>query len=119
MADAFTQAGEELTADIIGAQTPTPTWRIGWGTGAGVASKASTTLFSESAEARQDAALSQPTADSNEFRATLISLSQQIVTNAGVFSALSGGTLYIHSDFPGIALDPGDGILFIFTQTWE
>ncbi len=120
MADIFTQAGEELLADIIDGTTAVPgTWYIGWGTGGGTAAKGDTVLFTEAAEAREAAAQSQPLVDQNQFLATITSASGQTITNAGVLSATSGGTLLVKGDFVGIVLANGDKIEFTITLQWS
>lgn len=119
MADIYTDAGENLTADIFDGTTAAPTWRVGWGTGAGTAAKGDTTLFTEAAEARGVAAMSQPSANINQFLTTLTSLSIQTITNVGVFDAASGGNMPLKSDFAGIALAIGDKIEFTHQLTWS
>jgi len=115
MADIYTDAGTGLTADILDGTAAVPTnWYIGWGTGAGVAAKADTTLFTEAAEARVAATMTQPAADTNQAVGTLTSASAQTITNAGVLSALTGGILQLHSDFAGVALGINDSIQFTF-----
>jgi hypothetical protein len=120
MANIFTQAGEELLTDIVGLTVGAPAaWYIGWGTGAGTAVKGSTTLFTAAAEARVATTNSQPTADTNKWLAQITSASAQTITNAGVFNASTSGTLFIHSDFTGIALGIGDKIEFDFQILWS
>lgn len=112
MASIYTQAGEELVVDIIDGTVGTPTYRIGWGTGAGTAAKADTTLFTEASEARPTTTDTQPAADQNQWVATITADATKTITNAGLFDALTGGTLVIHGDFAGIALNSGDKIEF-------
>lgn len=121
MANIFTQAGEDLLTDIVGLTVSPPTnWYVGWGTGAGTAVKGSTTLFTEAAESRVAATLSQPTSDTNKFLAQLTCAgSGKTITNAGVFNQSTTGTLFIHSDFTGIALNVGDKIEFDFQIVWS
>lgn len=120
MANIFTQAGEEIVADIIDATVGVPAnWFVAWGTGAGTAVKGSTTLFTEAAEARVAATKSQPTTDTNRFVATITASSGKTITNAGVLSASSGGSLLLHSDFAGVALASGDAIQFTFDLLWS
>lgn len=115
MATVYTQAGEELVTDILDGTTAPPTWYVGWGTGAGTAAKADTALFTEASESRVAATMSQPSADINQWVATLTADGTKTITEAGVHSAASGGTLLIHGDFTGIALDANDGIQFTIT----
>ena len=119
MADIYTDAGEEITADIMDGTTAAPTWYAAWGTGAGTAAKGDTTLFTEAAETRIAVATSQPAANQNQFTATITSLSSQTITNAGVLSAITTGVLLLKSDFAGIALGIGDKIAFTYQLTWS
>jgi hypothetical protein len=119
MANVFTDAGEALLTDIVDGTASVPAdWYVGWGTGAGTAAKADTTLFSEASEARVAATMTQPTADANRFTATLTCAGAgKTITNAGVFNASTTGTLLLKSDFTGVALEVGDSIQFVFTWT--
>lgn len=120
MADVFTQAGEEFITDLVDGTTTAPAnWYVGWGTGAGTAVKGSTTLFTEAAEARVITTDTQPSTDKNQFVGTITSGSSQTITNAGIFTASTSGTLLIHSDFTGIALANGDKIEFTFGLQWS
>jgi hypothetical protein len=121
MADIFTQAGEEIVADFVDGTANAPTnWYIGWGTGAGTAAKGDTTLFTEASEARVIATESQPAADQNRFVGTITCAGAgKTITNAGVLSASTVGTLLLKSDFTGVALNVGDSIQFTFTITWS
>jgi hypothetical protein len=115
MADVFTQAGEELVTDDFEAAR---TWYVGWGTGAGTAAKGDTALFTEAAEARIVAVMTQPAADQNQGVATIVSASGQTITNGGLLSALSGGTLSVHGDHAGILLAVGDKIEYTIQLQW-
>jgi hypothetical protein len=120
MADVFTQAGEELLTDILDETVAVPAdWYIGWGTGAGTAAKGDTTLFTESAEARVIGTASQPAADQNQWVGTITSAGSQTITNAGLLSASSGGTLFIHGDHAGVALTSGDKIEYTIQIQWS
>jgi hypothetical protein len=119
MADIFTDAGEDLVADVLDGTSAAPTWRVGWGTGAGTAAKGDTTLFTEAAEARVNTSQSQPSSNVNQFVGTITSASTQTITNAGILDAASGGNMLLKSDFTGIGLDSGDKIAFTFQLTWS
>lgn len=118
MATVYTQVGEEEVVDIIDGSATSPTDLgtgnnfVGWGTGAGTAAKADTTLFTEAAEARVGGTVTQPAVDKNQWVATITSASGQTITNAGLFNASTGGVLVIHGDFTGIVLANGDKIEF-------
>ena len=119
LADVWTQAAEDLLVDILDGTTSVPAnWYIGWGTGAGTAAKGDTTLFTEAAETREVATLSQPASDQSRYVATMTSASGQTITNAGVLSALTVGTLWIHFDHTGVLLAISDKITYTITATW-
>lgn len=119
MADIYTDAGEDITVDILDSTVGAPTWYIGWGTGGDTADKTDTTLSTEAAETRVAAVTSQPSSNQNRFVATITSSSGQTITNAGVLSMISGGVLLLFSDFVGVVLGNGDKIEFTFTLTWS
>ena len=116
MATIYTSVGETVVVDLIdgvsAVHLDATNGKIAWGTGAGTAAKADTTLFTESAEARVAATVTQPTADKNQWVGTITSASAQTITNAGLLNAASAGNLIIHGDFTGIALASGDKIEF-------
>ena len=116
MATIYTQVGEEKIVDLTDGASATvlsaTNAKIGWGTGAGTAAKADTILFTEASEARVAATVTQPTADKNQWVATLTANAAKTITNAGLFDALTAGILVVHGDFTGIALALGDKIEF-------
>lgn len=91
---------------------------VGWGTGAGTSGAADTTLFTESAETRVTGTQTQQTTtttnDTYQVAGTIVTASTQTITNAGVLSAVTVGTLVLHSDFTGVPLVSGDSIAFTF-----
>jgi hypothetical protein len=92
---------------------------VAWGTGAGTAAKADTTLSTEASEARVASTESQPASNQNRFVATITANAGKTITNAGVLSASTAGTLLLHSDFTGVVLALNDSIQFTFTLTWS
>lgn len=119
MADIYVSAGEAAVVDLIdgtsGAHLDGTNAHVAWGTGAGTAAKADTTLFTEASEARVAATISQPAADKNQWVGTITADGAKTITNAGIFNALTVGTLIIHSDFTGVALALDDSIQFTFS----
>lgn len=115
MAAVYTQAGEELIVDFIDATATPGTHYIGAGTGAGSFVKGSTTLFTEVSEARVAATKSQPAVDKNQWRGTQTYTAAKTITNAGVFSASTGGTLIVAGDALSIAVVANDSIDFTVT----
>ena len=96
---------------------------IGWGTGAGTTAAADTTLFTEAlvsmAAGTTDHTVgtsSQQTTtttnDTYRVTGTRTATAAGTVTNAGLWDAASGGTLFMKGDFTGIALANGDAIAF-------
>ncbi len=111
MADVYTQAGEELVVDILDGTVGVPaTWYGHWGTGAGTHDKASTDVFTPGSESRASCTMSQPAADKTRWVFTLTADAGKTITNGGVFSASTGGTLIVAGDHTGIPLSAGDKI---------
>jgi hypothetical protein len=111
-ATVLTQVGEEWIVDKLDEIVQTTGDYIGWGTGAGTAGKSDTTLFTEASESRVSATRSQPATDKIRWVGTLTADGTKTITNAGNFTAASGGTLIVHGDFTGISLSSGDKIEF-------
>lgn len=89
---------------------------IQWGTGAGTTAVTDTTLFTPAAEALVSGTSSRVTTtvtnDTYQVVGTITSASAQTITNAGLFDAISAGTLFLKGDFTGIPLAIGDSIQF-------
>jgi len=89
---------------------------IGWGTGNGTADIEDTTLFSESPENREMAAMTQATIttenDTVQAVATLTATGNRAITNAGLFDAVTSGNLIMKGDFAVVNLSTGDSITF-------
>lgn len=128
MATVLTNNGEEWAAERLAGTQGSGTnnvsanagTHIGWGTGAGTAAKADTTLFTESTDPASRASTTVTVTGSGttakyQATATLTSSTTQTITNAGLFSASTGGVLFVKGDFTGIALASGDSIAFTIT----
>ena len=111
-ATVLTQVGEEWIVDKLDEEVQTTGDYIGWGTGAGTASKSDTTLFTEASESRVVGIRTQPVADKIRWVGTLTADGAKTITNAGNYTAATGGTLIVHGDFTGIVLNTGDKIEF-------
>lgn len=96
---------------------------IGWGTGAGTAAKADSTLFTEAlvtllgggtdhTAGTASRVTTTNTNDTYQVAGTRTATGAGTVTNAGLFDAASGGTLFLKGDFVGIGLAIGDSIAF-------
>ena len=120
MANVLTTVGKGImTARMLGA-TPSqvePKF-VAWGTGAGTAAVADTTLFTESAEARTTGTGSQVTTtvtnDTHQIVGTIVATAGRVITNAGVLDAATVGNLYLKGDFAGVTLATAESIAFTF-----
>lgn len=104
---------------------------IGWGTAAGTAAVANTTLFTEklvdlSTSAGTDHTVgvssrvtTTTTNDTYQVTGTRTATGAGTVTNAGLFDAASGGNLFLKGDFTGIGLASGDSIAFTFKAIFD
>jgi hypothetical protein len=122
MADVWTDAGQALVVDILDGTASSPGatgWYVGWGTGAGTAAVGDTTLSTEASESRVQVTCSQPAANQSRYVGTITADGTKTITNAGIFNASTSGTLWLHSDFTGVALNASDSIQFTFTVTWK
>jgi hypothetical protein len=97
---------------------------VAWGTGAGVASVADTTLFAEASEARvAGVSTQQQTTQPNDTYQVVGTLTvagaPKTITNAGLFDqAAVGGNMLVKGDFAGISLNVGESIQFTFKLTF-
>jgi hypothetical protein len=114
MATVITNVGEELACDLLRGAGTVPSW-VAWGTGATAAAKAQTTLTTEGSEARVNGTTStNGTGASATFRvvATITADGTKTISECGLFTAVTSGTMYLRSDFTGIAVNSGDSIEF-------
>jgi len=121
-ATVFTHAGKAITTNRVKGAGTEPV-NFGWGTGAGTAAAADTTLFAEKAVdlvattgTRTAGTSTQQTTtqtnDTYQVVATRTATGAGTVTNAGLFDDvnLGSGNLYMKGDFTGIGLASGDSI---------
>jgi hypothetical protein len=96
---------------------------VGWGTGAGTAGVTDTTLFTEALVSGSAGGTDHTAGVSTQQTTTVTNDTYQVVatrtatgafsvTNAGLWDAASGGTLFLKGDFTGIGLASGDSIQF-------
>ena len=120
MAVYFTKAGEAITTNRIKGSGTEPNY-VAWGTGAGSASTASTTLSTEDsagspAYARIAGTSTQQTTtntnDTYHVIGTITSNGTKTITNAGLFDAITTGNLFVIGDGLSIALVLNDSIQF-------
>ena len=112
-----------ITARLGAVGTAEPK-NIGWGTGGGTSSVTDTTLFTEKlVDLTTSAGTDHTVGTSTQQTTTVTNDTYQVigtrtatgagtVTNAGLFTAASGGTLFLKGDFTGIALSSSDSIQF-------
>lgn len=117
MATLVVNKGKEIIVDrIMGAGTE-PKF-IAWGTGAGTAAAADTTLFTEGPEARTTGTSSKVTTtttnDTYQVTGTVTATGTRAVTNAGLFDVVtsSSGNMFVKGDFTTVNLSNGDSIAF-------
>ena len=67
-------------------------------------------LFTEASEARVTTTQTQPVADKLRWVGTITANGSKTITNAGILTASSGGTLVIHGDHTGQAVVLNDKI---------
>ena len=126
MATVLTNAGRALLTSLM-KLTGTEPKNIGWGTGAGTAAVADTTLFTETAlnlvtttGTRPAGTSSQATtsvaSDTYQVTGTLTASAGGTVTNAGIFdgTTIGAGNLLVKGDFTGVVLANGDSVAFTF-----
>lgn len=114
----LTFVGEEFIVDKLVENTNLTGQYVGWGTGAGTAAKADTTLFTEASEARVAGTVTKTGSGSSakyQVVATLTANGAKTITNAGNFTASVASTLIVHGDFTGITLAENDQIQFTIT----
>jgi hypothetical protein len=117
MATLVVNRGKEIICDrLMGAGTE-PKY-IAWGTGAGTAAAADTTLFTEGPESRTTGTSSKVTTtttnDTYQVTGTITASGARTVTNAGTFDVVtsSSGNMFVKGDFTGVVLATNDSIAF-------
>ncbi|MGQ0668560.1 MAG: hypothetical protein ACT4PO_02615 [Actinomycetota bacterium] len=118
MATVLVNAGEQWAADRMSGVSALNGSFVGWGTGAGTAAKADTTLFTEASEARVSGTVTTNgtgAAAKYQVVATITANAAKTITNAGNFDASTAGNLIVHGDFAGVALALNDSITFTIT----
>lgn len=119
MAVFVTNAGLALIVNkLTGTDTTNTPGFINWGTGATAAAKTATTISTESAETRVTGVKTSQTTtvagDTFQVTGTQTAASTQSITNAGVLTASTAGTLFIIADFSTIPVVTGDSVAFTF-----
>lgn len=139
LASVYTDAGKAITTNRIKGAGTEPVY-IGWGTGAGTAAAANTTLFTEArSSATSGGNVTRVTGTSTQQTTTVANDTYRVtgtvtadagktITNAGLFdtdgAAVSpgpptGGNLFCKGDFTGITLAASESISFTFNVTFS
>lgn len=119
MANVYTNLGRGFAAGVLsGIVSQITTFYGNVGTGAGTAAVADTALFTEVGSSRISCTSTNPTTtltgDTARNVFTYTASGSVTVTNAGVFTASTSGTLLQKSDFTGVALSAADSIQLTF-----
>jgi hypothetical protein len=118
VATVLTDAGKQWLCDKLTSTVSTTGQYVAWGTGAGTAAVSDTTLSTEASEARVAGTVSTTgTGASAKYQvvATITANGTKTITNVGNFTASSVGTLIVHQDFTGVAVNSGDSLTFTIT----
>lgn len=110
----LTYAGLAVITDALDGLS----WYGGWGTGAGTAARSDTTLATEASESRVAATLGRitisQTNDTLQASFTMTADGTKTITNAGVLTASSGGTLIMHASHSGIDMVLSGTLAYVF-----
>lgn len=120
MATVITNVGEDWAAQRLagtGALSANAGTHVGFGTGTTTAAKAQTALVTE-VETRGATTISVVGAGASavyQAVATIAATAARIITEVGLFSAATVGSMFLRSDFAAINLNSGDSIEFTIT----
>lgn len=121
MATVLTNLGEQWAAERMagtGTYSGDNGAYIAWGTGTGTAAKSDTTLFTEATESRVAGTVTVTGSGNGakyQVSGTITADGTKSITNAGNWTASTGGALLVKGDFTGIPLSSGDQITFTIT----
>jgi len=123
MATVLTNAGKAIVTNRIKGSGTEPL-NVAWGTGAGTAAIADTTLFTEATPRAAGTSTQQTTTvtnDTYQVVATVTATGTLAITNAGLFDVItaSSGNLFVKGDFTVINLVTADSIQFTFKTTFS
>lgn len=113
MANVITDVGLGLITALLAASDHK---YVGWGTGTTTAAVADTSLETPSAESRTSGTQSQQTTttsnDTYRCVAEIVATDTRAITEVGIFSASTAGSMLMHADFAAVNLSSGDSIEF-------
>lgn len=113
----WTDVGQAFAIDQLDDNTAsaTPTYYIGWGSGATTPAVGDTALVSENAEARTQivaGSQSQPAADTIRWVGAIVATGSRTVQEVGLFSAAAAGNMYIRIVHGSLSLESGDQVTY-------
>lgn len=112
----YTQAGEEIVVDLIEGISAVhfdgTNGHIEWGLGTTDPVKGNTDIETTTSEARSNVAASQPSADINQWVATITAAGSKTITECAMFNDLTAGVMLIRATFAGIPVVVSDQIEF-------
>jgi hypothetical protein len=124
MANVLANAGRAILTNRLKGSGTEPL-QLGWGTGAGTAAVADTTLFTETALNLSTTTGTRTAGTSSQVTTSVTNDTYQVVamntaaaggtvTNAGLFDSatIAAGNLFVKGDFTGITLLTADSITF-------
>lgn len=118
MATVLANTGKAIITAALNALTTTAPKYLAWGTGAGTSAATDTTLFTETTDETRvtgtpSVVTTTTTNDTYQVVATqTVATTGKTITNVGLFNASTVGSLFIKSDFTGVALAVGEAIQF-------
>lgn len=121
MGTVYTSEGEALLADLItnaaaGTTATFTAWFISWGSGTVTDAKGSTGLEAEATEARVTATTEdQSAADTNRWIGTLTAGTAKTVSETGLHTLATNGTMVIFGTYTGVALATDDQVQYTIT----
>lgn len=119
MADVITQSGKAWAAGLLSnTEVQIGTYYGNVGTGAGTAADTDTTLFTEVGTGRLAITPTRTTTnftnDTAQYVFTYTATGTVVITNAGYFTASTGGILVQKSDHASIPLEATDSVEYTF-----
>jgi len=117
MGTTYTTEGEELVVDLIDHSTSVTGWYISWGSGTVTDGKSSTGLENEATEVRVTATTEdQSTTQTNRWIGIhTCGAATKTISEAGLHTAATDGSMPIIGTFTGIGLATDDQIQFTIT----
>ena len=112
----YTSAGEALVIDVLdGTIANMNTMHVAWGSSASAPAKGQTALLAEEKPARVAAASTQSAADTLQWVGTLTATGSHTISEAGLFTNGTTGTMLMRGNFGDIPVASSDAIEFTFT----